>query len=56
MSAPTRNITAKSSKDRSQTEPAAVRWLLIAIALVFLALFLLGQRYFVQSIANTGIK
>ena len=28
-------------KERAQTEPAAVRWLLIAIALVFLALFLL---------------
>jgi sulfate transport system permease protein len=30
-----------NSKDRAQTEPAAVRWLLIAVALVFLALFLL---------------
>jgi sulfate transport system permease protein len=32
---------SKSMKDRSQTEPAFVRWVLIAIALVFLALFLL---------------
>ena len=30
-----------NSKGRSQTEPALVRWLLITIALVFLALFLL---------------
>jgi sulfate/thiosulfate transport system permease protein len=32
---------SQNSKGRSQTEPALVRWLLITIALVFLALFLL---------------
>jgi len=41
MSAPITTYTAKSRTGRSQTEPAAVRWLLIAIALVFLVLFLL---------------
>jgi sulfate/thiosulfate transport system permease protein len=41
MSAPTNKLPAKSTTGRSQTEPAAVRWLLIAIALAFLALFLL---------------
>ena len=41
MSAPTKTYTAKSTTGRAQTEPAAVRWLLIAIALVSLALFLL---------------
>src|SRR4249919_3014847 len=40
MSAPTKTYTSKSTTGRSQTEPAVVRWLLIAIALVFLALFL----------------
>jgi sulfate transport system permease protein len=37
------SVSASSNKlkERSQTEPAMVRWLLIAIALVFLALFLL---------------
>jgi sulfate transport system permease protein len=40
MSAPTKTYTAKNSKGRSQTEPAIVRWLLTAIALTFLALFL----------------
>jgi sulfate transport system permease protein len=41
MSAPTKAYSAKSTTGRSQTEPATVRWLLIAIALVFLTLFLL---------------
>jgi sulfate transport system permease protein len=42
MSAPTKNIAVKNSgTQRAQTEPAAVRWLLIAVALVFLSLFLL---------------
>jgi sulfate transport system permease protein len=42
MSAPVSTIhTSRTSKGRTQTEPAAVRWLLVAIALVFLALFLL---------------
>jgi sulfate transport system permease protein len=41
MSAPINTYKAKSSTGRAQTEPAAVRWLLIAVALVFLALFLL---------------
>ncbi len=41
MSASTKTYPAKSSTGRAQTEPALVRWLLIAIALVFLALFLL---------------
>jgi sulfate transport system permease protein len=41
MSAPVSSINSTSSKKvRSQTEPALVRWLLIAIALVFLTLFL----------------
>jgi sulfate transport system permease protein len=38
---PTKIFTAKSRAGRAQTEPAVVRWLLIAIALIFLALFLL---------------
>lgn len=41
MSAPTKTYAAKNNAGRAQTEPAAVRWLLIAVALVFLALFLL---------------
>src|SRR5512133_385718 len=42
MSAPTTTVQKTiKSKDRAQTEPAFVRWLLISIALVFLALFLL---------------
>jgi sulfate transport system permease protein len=41
MSAPTKTFTAKRATDRAQTEPAVVRWLLIGVALVFLALFLL---------------
>lgn len=41
MSAATKTYTTKSMTGRTQTEPALVRWLLIAIALVFLALFLL---------------
>jgi sulfate transport system permease protein len=41
MSAPTKTYPAKSTTGRAQTEPAAVRWVLIAIALVFLTLFLL---------------
>jgi sulfate transport system permease protein len=42
MSAPIQIVNkSQSTTDRAQTEPAAVRWLLIAIALVFLALFLL---------------
>ena len=42
MSAPVATIhTSRKPKGRTQTEPAVVRWLLIAIALVFLALFLL---------------
>lgn len=41
MSAPVTSIpTSNGSKKRTQTEPAAVRWLLISIALVFLTLFL----------------
>jgi len=39
MSAPT-NVHTANNSDRSQTEPAFVRWLLIVIALVFLTLFL----------------
>ena len=39
--APTNVYKRINTKDSAQTEPAAVRWLLIAIALVFLALFLL---------------
>ncbi len=41
MSAPTKTYAAKNNPGRAQTEPAAVRWLLIAVALIFLALFLL---------------
>jgi sulfate transport system permease protein len=41
MSTPTKTYTAQSSTDRAQTEPAIVRWLLIATALIFLSLFLL---------------
>lgn len=42
MSAPVSIINKpQKMKVRAQTEPAAVRWILIAIALVFLALFLL---------------
>jgi sulfate transport system permease protein len=42
MSAPIQIVNkSQSTTDRAQTEPAAVRWLLTAIALVFLALFLL---------------
>src|SRR5512133_3738838 len=42
MSAPTTTVQKTiKSKDRAQTEPAFVRWLLISVALVFLALFLL---------------
>ena len=42
MSAPTKNIAVKTGgSQRAQTEPAVVRWILTAIALVFLALFLL---------------
>jgi sulfate/thiosulfate transport system permease protein len=40
MSAPTKTNTSKSATGRAQTEPAVVRWVLTAIALVFLALFL----------------
>jgi sulfate transport system permease protein len=41
MSAPTRTFNSKGTKERAQTEPAVVRWILIATALIFLALFLL---------------
>jgi sulfate transport system permease protein len=41
MSAPTKTYSVKRATDRGQTEPAVVRWLLIGVALVFLALFLL---------------
>ncbi len=41
MSASTKSYTSKIATGRAQTEPALVRWLLITIALVFLALFLL---------------
>jgi len=41
MSEPTKTHSAKSNIKHGTTEPAAVRWLLIAVALVFLALFLL---------------
>lgn len=34
------SVILKSAINRSQTEPAVVRWLLIAIALIFLTLFL----------------
>ncbi len=41
MSAHVSTITTSvKSKDRAQNEPAVVRWLLIAVALIFLALFL----------------
>lgn len=40
MSATTKTYSAKSSSRHGITEPAAVRWFLTAIALVFLALFL----------------
>jgi len=40
MSAPTTTYTAKSNGNHRITEPAPVRWALTAIALVFLALFL----------------
>jgi sulfate transport system permease protein len=39
MSAPTVHIARKTG-NRAQTEPAVVRWLLIAVALIFLTLFL----------------
>ena len=39
MSVPTKIYTTHSS-ERAQTEPAFVRWLLIAVALIFLTLFL----------------
>ena len=32
--------TSQSTTDRAQTEPTVVRWVLIAIALIFLTLFL----------------
>jgi sulfate transport system permease protein len=41
MSAPTRTFNSKGTKERAQTEPTVVRWILIATALIFLALFLL---------------
>ena len=41
MSAPVTTIHKSHKKERAQTEPAVVRWILTAIALVFLALFLL---------------
>ena len=42
MSAPIPTVlTSYNAPHRSQTEPALVRWLLIAVALVFVALFLL---------------
>ncbi|MFZ3207857.1 MAG: sulfate ABC transporter permease subunit CysW [Geobacteraceae bacterium] len=40
MSAPIKTRTSKSTTDRAQTEPAAVRWLLTGVALLFLGLFL----------------
>src|SRR6185369_15638095 len=40
MSAPTKTYSAKSSGNHGITEPAPVRWILTAIALGFLALFL----------------
>lgn len=40
MSAPTKTYTAKSNGNHRITEPAPVRWVLTAIALAFLALFL----------------
>jgi sulfate transport system permease protein len=41
MSAPSKTYTSKSSDKQGITEPAAVRWGLTAITLVFLSLFLL---------------
>jgi sulfate/thiosulfate transport system permease protein len=41
MSAPKKTFTGKLATRQGVTEPAAVRWLLISIALIFLALFLL---------------
>src|SRR6185369_6835600 len=41
MSASTKTYTAKQNGNHRITEPAPVRWLLIAIALAFLGLFLL---------------
>ena len=42
MSAPIAKVhTSRIATSRSQTEPAVVRWLLIAIALIFVGLFLL---------------
>lgn len=40
MSAPSKTYTAKSNGNHRITEPAIVRWVLTAIALAFLALFL----------------
>lgn len=40
MSAQIKTYSAKSTTGRAQTEPAAVRWVLTTVALVFLALFL----------------
>jgi len=41
MSAPARIYVAHNAAQRVQTEPAVIRWILIATALIFLALFLL---------------
>jgi len=41
MSAPARTYVAHNAAQRAQTEPAVIRWILIATALIFLALFLL---------------
>lgn len=40
MSAPTRTLTAHANGNHRITEPTPVRWVLTAVALVFLALFL----------------
>jgi sulfate transport system permease protein len=40
MSAPIKTYNAKNNGNRGTTEPAVVRWMLIALALGFLALFL----------------
>ena len=40
MSAPTKTFSSKKGSNNRVTEPAIVRWVLIAIALAFLALFL----------------
>jgi len=40
MSAPTKTYSNRQQGNRRITEPAAIRWLLTAIALIFLALFL----------------